>query len=221
MPLEATQNQVAWTQIGPAVKFTRIMSQSMTFDASFNRSGYWWPDYAWTDDARRPTGRPRRPAWRLPGGETRAGAVGLERDLVAVSHHWPDQPRRSSRDSSGITAPTTSRTTATPTSKGTGTAACRATPTTFSAPIGARCSNTPSNTNAGIGYNSWYANDSVNLTRKLTVNAGVRFDRYTSWLPEQGNPGTGPYAGRPGSIPRTRTSRATTRGRRDCRRCTT
>ena len=29
------------------------MSQSMTFDASFNRSGYWWPDYAWTDDVRR------------------------------------------------------------------------------------------------------------------------------------------------------------------------
>ena len=52
----------------------------------------------------------------------------------------------------------------------------------------------PNNTNAGIKYHSWYANDSVNLTPKLTVNAGLRFDHYSSWLPEQGNPGTGPYA---------------------------
>lgn len=52
----------------------------------------------------------------------------------------------------------------------------------------------PNNTNAGIRYNSWYANDSVNLTPQLTLNAGVRFDRYSSWLPEQGNPGTGPFA---------------------------
>jgi outer membrane receptor protein involved in Fe transport len=52
----------------------------------------------------------------------------------------------------------------------------------------------PNNTNAGIKYHSWFANDSVNLTPKLTLNAGLRFDHYSSWLPEQGNPGTGPYA---------------------------
>ncbi|MGH9199860.1 MAG: carboxypeptidase regulatory-like domain-containing protein, partial [Vicinamibacterales bacterium] len=53
LPREATQNQIAWTAIGPAFKWTRIMNQSMTFDASFNRSGYWWPDKAWTDDVRK------------------------------------------------------------------------------------------------------------------------------------------------------------------------
>jgi hypothetical protein len=52
VPMEATQNQIAWTAIGPALKFSRIMNDRMTFDASFNRSGYWWPDYAWTDDVR-------------------------------------------------------------------------------------------------------------------------------------------------------------------------
>src|SRR5215203_2170824 len=52
VPMEATQNQIAWTAIGPAFKFSRIMSDRMTFDASFNRSGYWWPDLAWTDDVR-------------------------------------------------------------------------------------------------------------------------------------------------------------------------
>ena len=53
VPLEATQNQIAWTAIGPAFKYTRVMNDRMTFDASFNRSGYWWPDYAWTDDVRK------------------------------------------------------------------------------------------------------------------------------------------------------------------------
>ena len=42
----------------------------------------------------------------------------------------------------------------------------------------------------------------MNLTPKLTVNAGLRFDHYSSWLPEQGNPGTGPYA-TPRVIPET------------------
>jgi Carboxypeptidase regulatory-like domain len=53
VPLEATQNQIAWTAIGPAVKYTRILASNMTIDAGFNRSGYWWPDYAWTDDIRK------------------------------------------------------------------------------------------------------------------------------------------------------------------------
>src|SRR5437867_7245741 len=53
VPLEATQNQIAWTAIGPAAKFTRILSNKMAFDAGFNRSGYWWPDLAWTKDVRR------------------------------------------------------------------------------------------------------------------------------------------------------------------------
>ena len=67
-------------------------------------------------------------------------------------------------------------------------------PTTSCIRIRCRCSSIPNNTNAGIMYHSWFANDSVNLTPKLTVNAGVRFDHYSSWLPEQGNPGTGPFA---------------------------
>ena len=30
--------------------------------------------------------------------------------------------------------------------------------------------------------------------KQLTLNVGVRYDRYSSFLPEQGNPGTGPFA---------------------------
>ena len=32
------------------------------------------------------------------------------------------------------------------------------------------------------------------MSRKLTLNVGVRYDRFASFLPEQGNPGTGPFA---------------------------
>src|SRR5688500_14950384 len=73
LPLEATQNQIAWTAIGPALKWTHILSQNMTFDASFNRSGYWWPDFAHTDDLRRTdrtTGHTRRSEERRVGKET-------------------------------------------------------------------------------------------------------------------------------------------------------
>ena len=51
-PAEAAQNQLAWTLIGPAIKWDRVLSSHMTLDAGFNRSGYWWPDKAWTSDPR-------------------------------------------------------------------------------------------------------------------------------------------------------------------------
>ena len=50
----------------------------------------------------------------------------------------------------------------------------------------------PNTTASGEWYHSAYVNDKITMTRKLTVNVGVRYDRYSSFLPEQGNPGTGP-----------------------------
>ena len=52
----------------------------------------------------------------------------------------------------------------------------------------------PNITASGEWYNSAYINDKITMSRKLTLNVGVRFDRYSSFLPEQGNPGTGPFA---------------------------
>jgi len=193
LPLEATQNQVAWTQIGPAFKFTRIMSQSMTFDASFNRSGYWWPDYAWTDDVRRTDlttthtrgaflevkREPVRWGWngtwslyRTIGKmnhEIKSGVLGYSSTNYVENYGYPNQQIYRYRSLPGDTE-------------------------FFQRPDSVQVFEYPNNTNAGIRYNSWYANDSVNLTRQWTLNAGVRFDRYSSWLPEQGNDGTGPFA---------------------------
>jgi len=66
----------------------------------------------------------------------------------------------------------------------------------FARPDSVQLFDYPNDTNSGVSFNSWYVNDMINLTPQLTVNAGVRFDRYGSWLPEQGNPGTGPFAER-------------------------
>src|SRR5262249_3201012 len=49
---EASQDQLAWTAIGPSLKYVYIINPKQTLDASINRSGYWWPDYAWTDEIR-------------------------------------------------------------------------------------------------------------------------------------------------------------------------
>jgi hypothetical protein len=46
-------------------------------------------------------------------------------------------------------------------------------------------------------YNTgWFINDKITVNRKLTVNAGIRYERNSSALPEQGNPGSGPFATR-------------------------
>ena len=193
VPAEAAQNQQAWTQIGPALKFTRIMSQSMTLDASFNRSGYWWPDYANSDDVRTTDlttthtrgaflEQKREPvrwgwngtwSWYRTFGkmnhEIKSGVLGYDSTNYVENYGYPNQQLYRYRSLAGDTD-------------------------FFQRPDSVQVFEYPNNTNAGIRYNSWYANDSVNLTPQLTLNAGVRFDRYSSWLPEQGNPGTGPFA---------------------------
>ena len=193
VPLEATQNQIAWTAIGPALKFTRIMSQSMTMDASFNRSGYWWPDLAWTDDVRRIDQtttqtrgaflelrrEPVRWGWngtwswyRAIGStnhEIKSGTLGYNSTNYVETYGYPNQQVYQYRSLPGETD-------------------------YFLHPDSVQVYEYPNNTNAGVLYNSWYANDSMTLNRKLTLNVGVRYDRYGSWLPEQGNDGSGPYA---------------------------
>jgi hypothetical protein len=39
-----------------------------------------------------------------------------------------------------------------------------------------------------------FLQDKWQIGQRLTLNLGVRFDRYHSWYPAQGNPGTGPFA---------------------------
>ena len=81
----------------------------------------------------------------------------------------------------------------------------------------------PNTTASGEWYNSLYLNDKITVSRKLTLNVGVRYDRYSSFLPEQGNPGTGPFATHEHLSVQGRgaTSRSIRRSCRACRRSTT
>lgn len=190
-PLEATQNQLAWTAIGPSVKWTRIMNQSMTFDTSVNRSGYWWPDKAWTEDVRREdltttqtrgafleqNREPKR--WGYNGTwswftnvrnmnhEIRSGFLGYKSQSAVDFTGYPNQQLYRYRSLPGEAD-------------------------YFLHPDSVQVFDYPLFVASGVNYNSWFANDMIALTRRLTVNAGVRFDRYSSWLPEQRSAG-GPF----------------------------
>ncbi|MGE0042011.1 MAG: carboxypeptidase regulatory-like domain-containing protein [Vicinamibacterales bacterium] len=192
-PLEASQNQLAWTAIGPAIKWNYILNQSMTVDAGVNRSGYWWPDKAWTSDVRRTDltttqnsgaflelnreparwGYNANWAWFTNFGSTnheiKSGVLGYRSTQFVETYGYPNQQLYRYRSLAGDTDP-------------------------FLRPDSVQVFDYPNFTNNGVYYSSWYVNDMIAFTRKLTLNAGIRFDRYSSWLPEQGNPGTGPFA---------------------------
>jgi hypothetical protein len=64
----------------------------------------------------------------------------------------------------------------------------------FSRPDSVQIFDYPNTTASGEWYHSAYVNDRIAVGRRLTLNVGLRYDRYSSFLPEQGNPGTGPFA---------------------------
>lgn len=53
---------------------------------------------------------------------------------------------------------------------------------------------TPNHSVTRLFQNYFFIQDKWQLGRRLTVNMGLRFDRYNTYLPESGNPGTGPFS---------------------------
>jgi hypothetical protein len=212
---EASQDQLAWTAIGPSLKYVYIISPKQTLDASVNRSGYWWPDYSWDTGIRKTdtaTGinrgpflqvyrRPIRWGWNSTysyfstiagkSNEIKTGINGYWDKNFTDQFGYPDSNQVIYRYKSlpgevDTNNPQTFNTTA------------------FQHPDSIQTVNYPAFTASGVNYESWFVNDKVTLSRKLTVNAGVRVDHYSSWLPQQGNPGTGPWANGKTLIPELR-----------------
>jgi len=202
---EASQNQLAWTAIGPSLKYTYIISPKQTIDASINRSGYWWPDYAWDTGIRKTDltnsinrgpfltvyRRPIRWGWNSTwsyfaniGGkanEIKAGLNSYWDKSYQDSFGYPDSGQelyryRSLAGEVDTNSPATFNATA------------------FKHPDSVQTFDYPTTVTSGVNYASYFFNDKITLSRKLTVNAGVRMDHYSSWLPAQGNPGLGPYS---------------------------
>lgn len=204
VPLESTQNQDSMSLIGPSFKWLSILSQRATLDASLQRGGYWWPDVPWTTEVRRQdltttatrgafleTDRsPRR--WQYGATftyftemfgrnhELKSGYLGWRNMQETEQIGYPNQQQYRYRSVAADTA-----------------AGCNEASNydgCFSRPDSVLVYDYPNKTASGEWYNSAYINDKITLTRQFTLNVGVRFDRYSSFLPEQGNPGTGPFA---------------------------
>jgi hypothetical protein len=201
-PLEASQNQDSWSLIGPSFKWLSILSQRATFDASLQRGGYWWPDVPWTSEVRRvdrATGAergafletdraPRR--WQYGGTfsyfadlggrnhELKTGYLGWRNIAETENLGYPNQQQYRFRSLTGDPG-------------------CNAESFytgCFTRPDSVLVYDYPNTTGSGEMYHSLFVNDKITLSRQFTLNVGVRWDRYSSFLPEQGNPGIGPFA---------------------------
>jgi hypothetical protein len=204
VPLESTQNQDSFSLIGPSFKWLSILSPRTTFDASLQRGGYWWPDVPWTTDVRRtdlstnngPTRgafletdrKPRR--WQYGGTithftelfgknhELKSGYLGWRNMVETEQIGYPNQQVYRYRSLPGDPG----------CDEASNYDGC------FARPDSVQVFDYPNKTGSGEWYHSAYVNDKITVTRQLTLNVGVRYDRYSSFLPEQGNPGTGPFA---------------------------
>ena len=204
VPLESTQNQDSWSLVGPSFKYQSVLSTRSTFDASLQRGGYWWPDVPWTSDVRKtdlatnngPTRgafletdrKPRR--WQYGatyayfaelGGrnhELKTGYLGWRNMVDTQNLGYPNQQQYRYRSAPGDP----------------GCDEAHNYDGCFTRPDSVLVYDYPNTTKSGEWYSSGYVNDRITISEKLTLNVGVRYDRYSSFLPEQGNPGTGPFA---------------------------
>ena len=207
VPLESTQNQDSWSLIGPSFKWQSVLSNRSTFEASLQRGGYWWPDVPWDDGVRKtdlatnngPTRgafletdrTPRR--WQYGGTyayfaeiggrnhELKTGYLGWRNMVETLNIGYPNQQQYRYRS---LPIDATNGTC----NEASNYDGC------FTRPDSVLVYDYPNTTASGEWYNSAYVNDRITVSNKLTLNVGVRFDRYSSFLPEQGNPGTGPFA---------------------------
>ena len=204
VPLESTQNQDSWSLVGPSFKWLSILGQRATFDASLQRGGYWWPDIPWTTDVRKTdlatNNGPTRGAFlesdRTPrrwqygatyayftemwgkNHELKTGYLGWRNIQSTENLGYPNQQQYRYRSLAGDLNCDEAH----------NYDGC------FTRPDSVLVYDYPNTTASGEWYNSAYFNDKITLSRKFTLNVGVRYDRYSSFLPEQGNPGTGPFA---------------------------
>ena len=196
-PLTATQNQDSWSLVGPTFKFAYIISPTMTLDWSANRGGYWWPSIPYTQNIRqtdRNSGEERggffhsvrRPVrWQWGTNFSVFTNIGDTSHELKTGYQgtWGYQ---TVTDQIGYVGHTEYRYRSTDAEEAAG--------QFFLNPDSARIQDTPTFVKNGESYDNMYIQDKITINRNLTINLGMRWDRYTSWLPEQGNNGSGPFA---------------------------
>ena len=197
VPLTATQNQDSWSLIGPTFKFAYIISPTMTLDWSASRGGYWWPSIPYTQDIRqvdRNSGETRGNYFhsvRKPVRWQWGANFSVFANLGETSHELKTGYQgtwgySTSTDQLGYVDHSEYRYRSTDAEEAAG--------QYFLNPDSVRIQDTPTLAKNGESYDNMFIQDKITINRNLTLNLGMRWDRYTSWLPEQGNNGSGPYA---------------------------
>jgi len=219
-PAEASQNQDSWSDYGPNLKWTYIVNPRMTATAGINRGGYWWPDKAWTNicdtfsTCTDPNGvrrtdlttasagslgpiqtvyrRPIRWTWNADASRF-AAISGKNNEIKFGYYAWwdkgytsnfgfPNQQQyryRATAAQSSVRNPTAADFQA------------RLVPANADSVI---VYDFPNRVSSLGEYSAFYLNDKITWNRNLTINLGLRFERYTSQQPQQGNTGEGPFA---------------------------
>lgn len=202
VPLEATENQDSYSMIGPSIKWQSVLSTRATLETSVQRGGYSWPDIPWSPDVRRidqtttatrggyleTDSTPRR--WQYSTNftyfadlfgknhEIKSGYMGWRNLQETENVGYPNQQQYRYRSRTGDAG----------CDEGSFYNGC------FTRPDSVLLYDYPNFTAAGEYYHSGYINDRITLSKQLTLSVGVRWDRYSSFLPEQGNDGSGPFA---------------------------
>ncbi len=201
VPLEATQDQDAYSTIGPSARYTNIIDAKTTATFQVSRGGWWWPMTAWTDDLRKTdltTGATlgafghiysRAINWNWISSVSRVSTIAGKQNEIKVGYDgqwhknyqinfgYPNQEVYQYRSLSSETCPNN-----------------QICDNFFLHPDSVVVYDYPDTVSSVDVWKAGYFNDKLTVNRKLTVNAGVRVDHFTTHLPQQGNPGTGPYA---------------------------
>ncbi|MBI4471804.1 MAG: TonB-dependent receptor [Acidobacteria bacterium] len=220
-PLEGSQNQDSWSTFGPNFKWTYIVGPKMTATAGINRGGYWWPDYPWTTGCNpsTPCTNPnelrrtdinssasgstgpilsiyRRPIrWTWNGDVAWFNEIGGKNNELKFGYFaWWD---KSYTSNFGYPNQQVYRYQST---------AAQAAAVTGNDPQALLARFATANANSVVVYDypnkvasggrntAFYIDDKITWNRKLTVKMGARIERFSSFLPEQGNTGEGLFA---------------------------
>ena len=201
LPLEASQDQDAYSTIGPSARYTYIISPKMTATAQIARGGWWWPMTAWTEDVRKIDSTTRATLgayfhnysrainWNWTADVARVGTIGGKMNELKFGYHgqwhknyvinfgYPGQAVYNYKSDKSETCPNNS--------------ICS---NFFKVPDTVTLWDYPNTVSSADRWKAGFINDKLTVNRKLTVNVGIRVDHYTTFLPAQGNPGSGPFA---------------------------
>jgi hypothetical protein len=191
----SSQHQLSMSGIGPTLKWTNILSPTMTIDLAIQRGGYWWPDTPHTTDIRQvdlnsgyTSGAQvevyRRPLrWQVPlnfswftnlgeaNNEIKIGYMTWWGTRTTHTNGYPNQQvyQYESTDAEAAAG------------------------IYYNNPDRVEVYDYPNTERYNNYYDTFFINDKITVNRHLTMNLGFRAERYASSLPQQGS-GSGPFS---------------------------